>query len=953
MSQFMQAFSTFKRRAGRLRSTILLMTDRHGGFWRLLRYSLVRIRELGPASAYRAMIAGLGWNILSSQSVAHHIALGQPLSRRIGINVHVFYIDLWDEIEAYLRNVPFPYTLLISVIHEGDQQYLLGRTKELTSASRVVVKKVENRGRDIAPFLVSFREEILGLDYICHIHTKKSLFTGRDQKEWRRYLFDALLGSQERVHSILCHLEQDGQLGILYPETFHAIPYWGHGWLSNKAIGAALAQRLSISVDTQRYVDYPAGSMFWARTSALSSLFSLDLKFEDFPDEAGQKDGTLQHAIERLFVLQAVASGYQYAVVLDGTEYRTSSSSSRGSDGYFRHWAPFGRAFDTKSRDARLISFDVFDTLLLRPFLTPEGARRYLEARVHRLFDLGNFCSVRREAEIEAVRLNGGSDATLEDIYKLLGGLIKDDQLAAKLCALELQSEEDMLRERPVVAAALRRAIGAGTRVIGVSDMYLPGRAIEKILSGLGVAPLARLYVSSETHWRKDQGTAWKEIARVEGVAPANWLHVGDNEHSDIQLPQEFGLPHPVPVLRPSALLDLVPSLRGLDSTQGALSWLEDLCIGLVANRFALLADTKPEKLSGGCLLDDPVDLGYTVYGPVVFAFLAWMSSRVIEDGIRNLLFLSREGHLLTKAFELFAEYVPELGSVRREYFLASRLGCQIAGIERPADLEKLFGGRFKGDFETLVRARLGEALGGVVLRELSQAVKKARVELPAVKREVCATVSKVYERIQAHARDARGTYLEYWSSFHLQGASAVVDVGFNGTIQKLLMELTNERLHGYYFATTERASEHSSKGVFAKGYYGDALNERDTENVMLRYNLLLESVLTAPSGQFQGFARASGDALSPVYRTDGISQREFHVLDQCHSGILAYIKDVLKVVGADALRGSVKPQFMSEGLRRVATGEWSIGSLRQFLYVEDDYTGMGEINVADYYSLS
>ncbi|WP_081491548.1 rhamnan synthesis F family protein [Rhodanobacter thiooxydans] len=949
----MQSFSTFRRRAGRVRATMRLMVGRHGGFWKLLRHSLVRVRELGPASACQVMIARLRWHIPAPQAASHEIALDRLPSGRTGIMIHVFYIDLWDEIEAYLRNVPFPYTLLISVVHESDQQYLLDRVKGMTSASRVVVKKVENRGRDIAPFLVSFREEILGLDYICHIHTKKSLFTGSDQKEWRRHLFDALLGSRERVHSILCHLEQDGRLGILYPETFHAIPYWGHGWLSNKVIGAALAQRLSIPINIHGYVDYPAGSMFWARTSALSSLFSLGLKFEDFPDEAGQKDGTLQHAIERLFVLQAIASGYRYAVILDGIEYRTSSSPGRGSEGYFRHWAPFGSAFDTKSKDARLISFDVFDTLVLRPFLTPDGARRHLEARVYRLFGLGDFCSVRREAEIEAVRLNGGNDATIEDIYKQFGGLIKDDQLAAKLCALEVQSEEDMLKARPAVVAALRRAVGGDARVIGVSDMYLPGRAIEKILSGLGVAPLAHLYVSSETHWRKDRGAAWTEIARVEGVTPAKWLHVGDNEHSDIQLPQEFGLPHPVPVLRPSALLDLVPSLRGLDATVESLSWLEDLCIGLVANRFALLADTKPEKLCGGCLLDDPVDLGYTVYGPVVFAFLAWMSSMVIDDGIRNLLFLSREGHLLTKAFDLFAEYIPELGNVRREYFLASRLGCQIACIERPADLEKLFGGRFKGDFETLVRARLGEALGDVVLQDLSQTLKKVHVELPAVKREVCVTVSKVYERIQAHARGARGAYQEYWSSLHLQGASAVVDVGFNETIQKLLMELTKERLHGYYFATTEKANEYSSRGVFAKGYYGNALNERDTDNVMLRYNLLLESVLTAPSGQFQGFVKASGGALSPVYRADGISQREFHVLDQCHSGILAYIKDVLEVVGVDVLHGGIKPQSMEEGLRRVATGEWSLGSLRQFLYVEDDYTGIGEINVADYYSLS
>lgn len=36
-------------------------------------------------------------------------------------------------------------------------------------------------------------------------------------------------------------------------------------------------------------------------------------------------------------------------------------------------------------------------------------------------------------------------------------------------------------------------------------------------------------------------------------------------------------------------------------------------------------------------------------------------------------------------------------------------------GIECFVDLEKFFGGRFKGDFEVLVWVRFGEVLGGVV----------------------------------------------------------------------------------------------------------------------------------------------------------------------------------------------------------------------------------------------
>jgi len=64
--------------------------------------------------------------------------------------------------------------------------------------------------------------------------------------------------------------------------------------------------------------------------------------------------------------------------------------------------------------------------------------------------------------------------------------------------------------------------------------------------------------------WRKDGGEAWRRLPQLEGVHPQRWLHVGDNEHADVQLPQAMGFIHPVHALRSSALLDLVPALRPL-----------------------------------------------------------------------------------------------------------------------------------------------------------------------------------------------------------------------------------------------------------------------------------------------------------------------------------------------------------------------------------------------------
>ena len=58
------------------------------------------------------------------------------------------------------------------------------------------------------------------------------------------------------------------------------------------------------------YVQFPSGSMFWARTKALKRLYLLNLQYKDYPYERGQLDGTLAHAIERLLFFICEISGY-------------------------------------------------------------------------------------------------------------------------------------------------------------------------------------------------------------------------------------------------------------------------------------------------------------------------------------------------------------------------------------------------------------------------------------------------------------------------------------------------------------------------------------------------------------------------------------------------------------------------------------------------------------------
>jgi lipopolysaccharide biosynthesis protein len=61
-----------------------------------------------------------------------------------------------------------------------------------------------------------------------------------------------------------------------------------------------LAAKLGCSSE-EFVLDFFAGTMFWIRRDLLDLLKPLDLSLDSFPDEKGQTDGALQHALERLF----------------------------------------------------------------------------------------------------------------------------------------------------------------------------------------------------------------------------------------------------------------------------------------------------------------------------------------------------------------------------------------------------------------------------------------------------------------------------------------------------------------------------------------------------------------------------------------------------------------------------------------------------------------------------
>ncbi len=863
----------------------------------------------------------------------------EQLNLRVGLMVHVFYPDLIDELARDLANVPLPFTLLVSVVDDASCEQVQHRFRTIANAAQVKVRVVENRGRDIAPLLVTFREEILSLDVVGHIHTKKSLYTGREKAGWRRYLLGSLFGDSDRVAWILGMFQAEPLLGLVYPESYEDLPLWGHTWLSNADVCDTLAARLGIAMDRNAYIDYPAGSMFWGRVDALRPLYDLKLTVGDFPIERGQVDGTLQHAIERLFATVARRQGLRLGILPRDGRLALMDEGERNWMAAFE--TPLTTRLQLSSLNAELVTVDVFDTLVTRPFLTPHGARSYLSMRVRQEFGIDDFASSRDAAETRA-RLKLRRDPTLAEIYLNLAEL---EPLAAAcredLQAFELATERQMLRVRPGVLQALSGL--KGKRLAALSDMYLTAAQLTSVLPEAACGSIAQWWVSCETGLRKDQIGSWPILAQRYGVSPSRWLHVGDNEHADIQLPQLQKLLTPVHVLRPAALLDVVPALRPLRHTHGnRAAWPEQLWRGLLANRLATIADLHPERLSPLPNLE-PDEVGYLVLGPLVLDFLLWTVRIARERGVQELLFLSREGHILQRAFELLTTHLPELADLRPHYFLASRRATGLPTLRTMDDLPDLLHGTFTGSLRHFLQARFGEAACDAVASFLGTDIERD-VYLPEMRERICEWLRPCLPALFEVAAAERATYLDYWQRTVGQHPALVVDLGYAGTIQVNLAKLTGTTLGGAYFALRSSAHKIQPWG-WAEARYFDGRIDQSEDSPILQHDLLLEALLSAPSGQFSGFA-AGGAKEGPVPRfaPRELDQSGYAILEQVHQGALAFLDELCSVAGDATTTLVLDREGILTPLRCLATGRWLDNGWLGELATDDSFTGRGRI---------
>lgn len=560
-----------------------------------------------------------------------------------------------------------------------------------------------------------------------------------------------------------------------------------------------------------------------------------------------------------------------------------------------------------------VISFDIFDTLLVRPFIAPHHLFLAIQdqARVLCMDDSLDFHELRRRAEYRARQKSKADEITLPAVYdefQLEVGI--SQEVATAIMNLEIQAEIDHIQPRPYVCDAYRSALKLGRKVIIISDMYLDRHTVERMLQKCGVTGYQELYLSSEHKQTKARGGLYKIAAAELPDLVRGGVHIGDNRNADYINAKRAGI---------DAVLIEKSVDRFFENRDNTRLWeaQRDMKIfpsrnhllhmsyflGTVANKFYSNPNQTTDFLFGG----NPYKLGYYGLGILFFSFTRHILRDAQTQGYNKLLFLSRDAYLIHKCYSQIA--TSESNAPQAHYVYASRRSYSVASLETLSDIYALLNVPFAPcSVGELLTSRFGlspELVDSIETTTLTSSGLKSvedemRVTNAQHKQSLRALLRVLETAILENAAIERENFLAYLKQENIEvdDRTAIVDIGYAATSQRYLSKLTGTKVGGYYLITRLEASDYAREGFYINAFLGDNVDHRNADDhPFFHYTMMFESVFSSQEGSLARFMRdpdaASKGSVEPEFLPTQNELDRVSTLSTIQRGALDFVSDL------------------------------------------------------------
>ena len=249
------------------------------------------------------------WNSELIKIFENKIQIMRDIKSDVALHIHVYYPELLDDILMKLSHNKTKPHIYITCPGNISQEKLVVSVEKSGQTLKDIIT-VPNLGRDIGPLIIELGKQLdSNYNIYGHLHTKKSVsLDPKSSKRWREYLLRNLLGTEQlsMADLIIDDLTRNKNIGLVFPDDPTCV-----GWGGNYEYAINISKQLEID-KLPRSFNFPVGTMFWAKSGALTSLYELKIGWKDLPREPLEYDGTILHAIERLITIVAQKNGYKY-----------------------------------------------------------------------------------------------------------------------------------------------------------------------------------------------------------------------------------------------------------------------------------------------------------------------------------------------------------------------------------------------------------------------------------------------------------------------------------------------------------------------------------------------------------------------------------------------------------------------------------------------------------------
>lgn len=529
---------------------------------------------------------------------------------------------------------------------------------------------------------------------------------------------------------------------------------------------------------------------------------------------------------------------------------------------------------------------DCFDTLLIRdcsPDYVKQKWAKHMEAIFSYRISSKQIYHARRSAERYLVAKTKNGEFNENELYHQIVNRLcsiceeeiscwDPDKLNELFKEAEFQVEKESLSINVAQAELLSHFPGS---VAVVSDFYMSSAFLGRLFSHFGIADyMNKIYVSCEYRENKHSGTLYDVVLKDLGILPEEAEMYGDNMNADVKQAEKCGITaHLVKAGKPGNVIDYKNKIQS------------EIQKVLYPKMY------KTESFSRFAL--------------TFYLFTERLYRRCVAKNIRNVYFLSREGELLKKLFDIYVKGMPQ--KIESHYLYISRKAV-IRSTFKSIDYEDF--SELRGNFSSVSLRKLMDFIG-FSDAEIDMVEKESSVDLDEVLYEWweserftsilnCDAFRTSYEKITNGNRVLFRKYLEQ-NHFYDDEQIAIVDVGWNGTIQNRLERAANEgqTIFGYYcglVSTADISKENKKEGIL----FSDIVGYSEDFDIWRYDNTFFERMLTASHASTDGYKDENG-TIVPIFKEFSTETESYQMILPIHNLLIGSFENICDIVNASA----------------------------------------------------